>query len=467
MISGDGERYLPWVGPAGRRQATSEEGQRRGHRLAQIASVLTRHGLGAILNVLGLEDRRATRWLSTRTDAQQRTPPEHLRLALEELGTTFVKLGQILSTRGDLLPPDYQAELAKLQDSGPPEPITAIRAVIAGELGAPLESFFASFDRRPLAAASIGQAHAAVTRDGRDVVVKVRRPGVVEGVERDLALLEGLSGRVARRWKLARQYDVVALTQEFADTLRAELDYAREADNAQRFAENFAGDPSVCIPGVLADLSTSRVLTLERVHGVKVTDAAGLDAAQLDRASLAQRAANIEMRMIFEHGFFHADPHPGNFFIEAGGRIGLIDFGMVGSVDEETRLVLVEVMGALAAGDGDRLVDSFLRLGVSGGVVDRTRLRGDLLALTQTYLDRPLGDVSVNALLADVLGLVRRHRLLLPPNLALLVKTLGMSEGVGAQLDPSFRITSVLLPFAARVLAERGEPGGQRGETAG
>jgi ubiquinone biosynthesis protein len=185
-----------------------------------------------------------------------------------------------------------------------------------------------------------------------------------------------------------------------------------------------------------------------------VTDLAGLSAAQVDRVELARRAATIEMKMIFEDGFFHADPHPGNFFIESGGRIGIIDFGMVGTVDERTRLVLVQVMSALALGDGDRLVEAFLGLGVAGPVVDRRRLRGDLLELTRTYLDRPLGDVSVNALLA----LVRRHRLHLPPNLALLVKTIGMCEGVGAQLDPSFRITSVLLPFAARVLGEGGVP---------
>lgn len=432
-------------------------GEGRGHRLTQIATVLARHGLWAILHAVGLDQRRPAKWLTQRSDHPRRTPPQHLRLALEELGTTFVKLGQILSTRGDLLPPDYQAELAKLQDAGPPEPFWVIRSVIAGELGGPIETFYASFDRVPLAAASIGQAHAATTHDGRDVVVKVRRPGVVEEVERDLVLLERLSGRVERTWKLARQYDVVALTREFADTLRDELDYGHEADNARRFGENFAGDPTVQIPKVLPELSTSRVLTLERVHGVKVTDVAGLREAQLDRVVLARRAANIEMKMIFEHGFFHADPHPGNFLIEPDGRIGLIDFGMVGSVDDKTRLVLIEVMSSLALGDGDRLVDSFLRLGVSGGVVDRRRLRSDLLELTQTYLDRPLGEVSINALLGDLLSLVRRHHLHLPPNLALLVKTLGMSEGVGAQLDPSFRITSVLLPFAARVLAEREE----------
>ena len=424
-------------------------------RLAQIVAVLARHGLGSVLAAVGLHEGKGAAWRH-RLSERSPTPPEHLRIALEELGTTFVKLGQILSTRGDLLPPEYQAELARLQDAGPPEPVEAIRAVIADELGGPVERFYAAFDPVPLAAASIGQAHAARTVDGQDVVVKVRRPGVVEGVERDLELLQRLAHRAERYWKrVGQKYDVVGLTQEFADTLRAELDYSREAANAERLAAAFADDPMVQIPRVFRDLSTRRVLTLERVRGVKVTDLAALEAGHIDRAELARRAATIEMKMIFEDGFFHADPHPGNFFIDADGRIGLIDFGMVGSVDETVRLALVQVVGSLAAGDGDGLVDAFLRLGVVGAAINRRRLRADLLALTDDYLDRPLGDVSMNALLGDLLAMVRSHHLHLPPELALLVKTLGMSEGVGAQLDPSFRITSVLLPFAGRLLGEQ------------
>lgn len=437
---------------------------RGGRRLRQIAAVVLRHLVGSVIGLLGSEKHWATRWVGHKLGDRLHTPPEHLRLALEDLGTTFVKFGQILSTRGDLFSPDYQAELARLQDGAPPETVDAIRKVVVAELGRPIEEAFVFFDPDPLASASIGQAHDAVTNDGISVVVKVRRPAVVEEVERDLVLLEHLAQRVGH-WKYGRRYDLVGLAREFGRTLRAELDYLREADNAERFAATFAGDPTVHIPKVLRDLTTSRVLTLERVRGLKVTDAAALAEAHVDRAELARRAATIELKMVFEDGFFHADPHPGNFFIEADGSIGLIDFGMVGTVDAKTRTRLVRVIGALAVGDGDGLVDAFLDLGIAGAVVDRPLLRASLLTLAQDYLNQPLGDVSLSALLRDLLTVVRSHQLHLPPNLALLVKTIAMCEGVGAQLDPDFRITNVLLPFVQHLLAEsNAQPAGIGGK---
>jgi ubiquinone biosynthesis protein len=423
-------------------------------RLAQIAVVLVRHGLGSLVGLAGNEHHAVTRWIGHRLGDRLHSPPEHVRLALEDLGTTFVKLGQVLSTRGDLFPPRYQAELARLQDEGPPEPIEAVRAVVAAELGHAVGELYLDFDPEPLASASIGQAHAATTLDGTSVVVKVRHSAVVQEVERDLVLLEHLARRVSSLGANGTPYDLVGLTRAFSSTLRAELDYLREADNAERFATTFAHDPTVHIPAVFRYLTTSRVLTLERVRGTKVTDDNGLAAAGLDRAALARRAAEVELKMVFEDGFFHADPHPGNFFIEADGRIGLIDFGMVGTVDPQTKVRLVRVIGALVIRDGDGLVDAFLELGIAGAVVDRPALRADLLALAQDYLDRPLGEVSLSIILRELLAVVRSRRLHLPPNLALLLKTIAMCEGVGAQLDPDFRMTDVLLPFVQRVLVE-------------
>lgn len=416
-------------------------------------AALLRHGLGSVVYLIARCDHRATRGIGRRFGGRLHTPPEHVRLGLEDLGTTFVKIGQILSTRDDLLPPAYQAELVRLQDAAPAEPVETVRQTIAAELGRPVEQLFSAFDPQPLASASIGQAHAATTLDGVSVVVKVRRPAVVEEVEQDLALLERLARRAGRINWGARRYDFVGLAAEFSATLRAELDYLREAANAQRFANAFADDPTVHIPRVLWHLTTPRVLTLERVWGVKVTDAARLAEAGIDRVGLARRAATIEMKMVFEDGFFHADPHPGNFFVEPDGRIGLIDFGMVGTIDARTRAGLVAVLAALAASDGDGLVEAFLGLGIAGAVVDRAALRADLLGLTHAYMDRPLGDVSLASLLRELLSVVRAHRLRLPPNLALLVKTIAMCEGVGAHLDPDFRIASVLLPFVQHLLA--------------
>lgn len=386
-------------------------------------------------------------WLGHDPREDPYTRPEHLRLALEELGTTFIKLGQIVSTRGDLLPSDFQAELARLQDGAPPVPAADIRDTISLAFGCRVESVFAAFDWTPLASASIGQAHAATLVDGSEVVVKVRRPGVVAQVDEDLELLNTMAGRAARRSETARHYDVAGLASEFGATLRQELDYLREGRNAERFAANFAGDVSIHIPRVHWEATTTQVLTLERLRGVKVSEPAALDSTGLDRSAVARSAAVITLRMVFEHGFFHADPHPGNFFVEPDGTIGLIDFGMVGSLDAATRGRLAALLGGFASSNGDVLLDNVLALGVATSAVDRDSLRADLLALAEDQLARPLGDVVFGTLLGGMLSVVRRHRLVLPTDLALVVKTIAMSEGVGAQIDPSFQLATVLLPF--------------------
>jgi ubiquinone biosynthesis protein len=430
-------------------------------RLRQITQVLVKHGFGELIARTDLGALVPFRGKSAENgEAEKRkiSFAERLRLALQDLGPSFVKLGQILSTRADLLPPAHVAELAKLQDAAPPVPADAILTMLVTELGRPIAEVFASFDREPLAAASIGQAHAATLRDGTDVVVKVRRPGVVEQVEEDLEILQELAAAASRRWELADQYDLVGLAQEFAQMLRAELDYVREGRSAERFAANFADEPGVHVPRVYWEATTARVLTLERVRGAKVTDQAALDAAGIDRRELAERAARIIAKMVFEDGYFHADPHPGNFFVEPGGRIGLIDFGMVGAVDERTQDRLVRLLLALTAQDPDRLVDAVLGLGVVRHRVDRDLLRRDLEHLIGRYYGQPLAEVALGPLLEEVLAIARRHRLQLPPNLALLLKTAVMSEGLGAQLDPSFRLTTVLVPYAQRLMLRRYSP---------
>jgi ubiquinone biosynthesis protein len=333
-------------------------------RYRQIAETLSRHGLGYLVGVLGLERRVPFHrgLLGHEPREEPYTQPEHLRLALEQLGATFVKLGQILSTRSDLLDSAYQVELAKLQDAAPPVPGEAIRELVTRELGRDPAIAFASFEIVPLAAASIGQAHAATLHDGTEVVVKVRRPGVVEQVEEDLEILRNLAAHASRRWQAAADYDIVGLADEFAQTLRAELDYLREGRNAERFAANFAQDDEVHIPRVFWDTTTTRVLTLERIRGVKVDDTEALDEAGIDRRALAELATRVTAQMVFEDGFFHADPHPGNFFVESHGQLGIIDFGMVGEVDERLRDQLGALLVALARTDTDPITDAVLAL---------------------------------------------------------------------------------------------------------
>lgn len=423
-------------------------------RYRRIASVLERHGLGLATGLLGL-----SAWVPFNKGAfgharqdEPYTSPDHVRLALEELGPTFVKLGQLLSTRTDLLPPDYLHELAKLQDSAPAEDWEPIRAVIREELGAEPEQVFASFDPRPLAAASIGQAYAATLPDGTEVVVKVRRPGAVAQVAEDLEILQNLAARADQRWEKLRQFNLPGLVAEFSHTLRAELDYLQEGRNAEQFASNFAGSPDVAIPRVFWETTTSRVLTLERMRGTRVDDIAALDAAGVDRQQLAQRGANLILTMVFEDRFFHADPHPGNMFVQPDGSLALIDFGMVGRLDEEVTEQLSDVLLSFTRGDSDALATAMLALAVTKDTADRGDLARSLASFVETYRGRPLSEINLSHLLGELLGLLRHHHLQLPQQTALLFKVLMMGEALAVRLDPHFEMLQALTPFSERLV---------------
>ncbi len=421
------------------------------NRSRQIASVLFSHGWDFLRN-------NEQRKVGANSQLAANSRPLHLRLALEELGTTFIKLGQILSTRADLLPPEYLAELSKLQDSAAPVAFEEIQEVLVTELGQPIDQIFAQFDPVPLAAASIGQAHVASLADGTEVVVKVRRPGIVEQVNEDLEILKELAATASRHWSFAEHYDLTGLVEEFSQTLRRELDYIREAHNAERFAANFAADSHIHVPCVFWEATTSRVLTLERIRGIKINDLEALDEQGTDRRWLAGYATNVLLKMVCEDGFFHADPHPGNFFIESNNTIGLIDFGMVGVIDDQTQELLAELLIAIDHQDADRLVDVFLDLGVTRKRIDRASLRRDIEGLLSMYWGLPLGELKVGALFNEVYSIMRRHRMHLPSNLALLLKTVIMIEGLGVTLDPDFYLPRVLTPYTERLVLRQYSP---------
>jgi ubiquinone biosynthesis protein len=285
--------------------------------------------------------------------------------------------------------------------------------------------------------------------DGRRVVVKVRRPWAVAQVDIDLALLERGSAALARHVAIARRLELPGLARAFATTLRQELDYVIEADHARRFARIFDGDPDVHVPAVVAEASTGAVLTLERVEGIKLDDVAALDAAGIDRRAVARRAAHAVLQMAFDHGTFHADLHPGNVFVQPDGSLALIDFGMVGTLPPVVRANLVQALQAVVAHDGPRLRDAVVALGMPRAGADLARLERDLLALVDEQLRRPLGDLSVSSLLTALLSVARRDHLTLPVDLALLARALAVCEGVGAVLDPSFQLATVLVPYLA------------------
>ena len=299
-------------------------------REREIARVLTGHGIRLLGHILASERPGARKHDDVIPEGRGdiAKAARELRLALEELGPTFIKLGQLLSTRADLLPLEYRRELTRLQDAAPPSPPEAIRKTLESELTGGIAGAFADFDPQCLAAGSVGEARAAVLHDGTPVVVKVRRPGVVELIERDLAIIVNLAARTARHSASAAAFDVLGLAQEFADELRAQLDYVREACNAERFAVNFAAERSVRIPRVFWELTTSRVITLERLGGMKVNDRDSLDAAGVDRESLARSAALVTAKMVFVDGLFHGDPIPGTSSSKPTARSGSSTSGL-------------------------------------------------------------------------------------------------------------------------------------------
>jgi len=431
-------------------------GVRHLRRFQQIAQILARHGFGELLDLLGAAPVfPLARALRRRPSLG---PPQRLRMALEELGPTFVKLGQVLSTRPDLLPPAYIAELARLQDTVPPEPWEPVRAQLEAELGAPVEEVFATLDPEPIAAASLAQVHAATLPDGAEVVVKVQRPDIEATINVDLDILADVARLLQTRTPLGELYDLPGIVEEFAATLRAELDFYREGHNADRFRANFADEPYLYIPKVYWEYTTRRVLVLERIRGIKIDDIAALDAAGYDRYRIGLHAARMVIKEVLEDGFFHADPHPGNFFVMPGEVIGAMDFGMVGYLSRRTRTDLVRLYIAAVQLDEEAVVDQLVRMGVVGGAVDRMGLQHDIGRLLRKYAGLPLKAIRARDVVEEAMPIAFRHHLRLPSELWLLGKTLGMMEGVGLKLVPDFDMFAVSRPYVQRFMREMASP---------
>ncbi|MCO5176748.1 MAG: AarF/UbiB family protein, partial [Thermomicrobiales bacterium] len=365
------------------------------HRYREIAGVVSRHGLWWLVQQFGLDRVPVLGRLGFRGGRDGGvSQAEHLRLALEELGPTFIKLGQILSTRDDLLPPEYVNQLSKLRENAPPVEADAIIAVIERELDGQIGDIFATFERVPVGTASIGQVHGATLPDGRAVVVKVQKPGVLERINEDLHVFHQLASFAQRHSPLAEQYDLVDLAEEFSWTLRNELDYLREGRNADAFREDFAESNDLVIPEIHWDLTTNRVLTMERIEGLRIDNLAALDSAGIDRPALARRAAGIILDEVFVHRFFHADPHPGNFAVFNDGRIAAYDFGMVGRLSARNSRLLLSLLWATTREDADRIIDAATGLGIIQGRFDRHALTRDIERLIDRYQRMPVGEID-------------------------------------------------------------------------
>ncbi|MGC5049549.1 ABC1 kinase family protein [Micrococcus porci] len=427
-------------------------------RYREIAHVMARNGLDATARLAGLG-----RWLAPQDPAARRpldaeARPELLVRTFEELGTTFVKLGQLISTRPDLFPESYCTAFARLTDRATPVPYAAIARTVEEDFGAPVDELFAEFDRTPLATASVGQVHGAVLHDGRDVVVKVRKPGVVEAVTADLEILRTLTGRLVRASRTLADMDVAGMVDQFDRSLRAELDFVVEARACEEIAAGFTGTPGVRFPWIAWELTSARVLTMERMAGMRVDDLPALEAAGIDREELAYRAADVLLRMVFQHGVFHADPHAGNVFIEPDGTIGFIDFGSVGRIGPGVRERISGLAMALARQDVDGLVRALLEIAPPRGPVDRRRLRSEVGRIVARVDGRDLQDIKMPQLVSEVFAIVRRHRLSLPPELVQVFRMVLIVDGLGRRLDPGFDYTRVLDPFVRRMVMDQLDP---------
>jgi ubiquinone biosynthesis protein len=428
-------------------------------RYRQIVQVFAHHGFGYLMEQLGL-----VALLSLPRRLILRVPPtppvgvaERLCQALVELGPTFVKIGQFLSTRPDVVPADFVAELEKLQDTVPSFSSDIAISTIESELGQPIDALFKEFTREPLAAASLGQVHGAVLHSGEHVAVKVQRPDIAGLIETDLSIISDLAALAQERTWLGQEYDLVELAWEFSTTLRRELDYVREAKNAERFRQIFANNPKVLIPRIYYEYTSNRVLTTERIYGVKITQVAKIQDAGINTVQLAQNATEVIFQEIFS-GFFHSDPHPGNLFALEGDRVGAVDFGQVGILDREmTRNVMFMVMAIIRRDTEDALrslegLNIIERQNVTPGV------RRDMQLFIDSMAGQRLNQISAHVVGGEMFAMVRRHKLTMPGPIAVLLKSIIMMEGIGLQLDPNLNVFGVAKPYAQQAMAEEFSP---------
>ena len=383
---------------------------------------------------------------------------ERLRMAFEELGPTFIKMGQILSTRPDLIPVELTRELEKLQDNVPPFPFSQTKEIVERELGASLTDNFLHFHESPLAAASIAQVHRAQLKTGEEVIVKVQRPGMRKIIDVDLEILFQLAALAEKYIEELEVYRPKKIIEEFAVTLEKEINFNIEASYMERFARKFLGNGNIYVPKIFRQLSTEHVLTMEYVEGIKVSDIAALDQRGFDRKIIASRGADLMLEQIFVNGFFHADPHPGNVCVLPGNIICYIDFGMMGHVDQESRHNFANILYGYVLRDESKIAAATLKIVEWEDEPDRRALEKDIASFMELYLYKPLKEIRMGYLLQEFLGLFVRHRLRLPPDIFLMVKALTEIEGVGLLMDPDFDMAERVIPFMKRVQMEKLQP---------
>jgi ubiquinone biosynthesis protein len=430
-------------------------------RLQEITTVFIRHGLGDVvrrIGVAGVLERAGQIMHWTEGAASLRLEPaQRMRLAFEELGPTFIKLGQVLATRVDLLPPNWIAEFEKLHATVLPVPFEELVPSLEQALGRSPFEVFRELETIPHGSASIAQVHRARLADGTAVVLKIRRPGIRAKIDADLRILGHVAELIESELPEARRYRPLEIAAEFARSLERELDFTIEARNIERFASNFSGDPYVVVPRVYAEWTSETLLVQEHVDGIPGTDRAAVDAAGLDKKTLVSRGAECVLKMILIDGFFHADPHPGNVFYLPGERIVMIDYGMVGRLSPSRRRQVVDLLAGMARLEEEPMLDVLLDW-AGEAHVDESRLVADVNEMVFDYELMPLKDIRIGTIIRQFASIVRRHSILLPADLTLMFKALITFEGLGRQYDPGFQISEHLRPWLKRALRQRYHP---------
>ena len=432
-------------------------------RLHEITSVFIRHGLGDIVRRIGVAGvlERAGQILNwgARNESVRLEPAQRVRIALEELGPTFIKLGQVMATRVDLFPPSWIAEFEKLHSDVPPVPFDALRPELERALGRSPFEVFRELDPRPFGSASIAQVHRAKLQDGTPVVLKIRRPGIRAKVDADLRILFHIAELIESEIPEARRYQPVEIAGQFARSLERELDLAVEARNVERLAKHFEGDPYIVIPKVHLEWTSEIMNVQEHVDGIPGTDLAAVKAAGLDPKLLAARGAEALLKMILIDGFFHADPHPGNVFYLPGNRLAIIDFGMVGRLSPVRRNQVVDLLAGLARMEEEAMLDVLLDW--AGDVyVDEAKLAADVDELVFDYEGVALKDIRIGPLLKSFVTIIRNHSIVMPSDLTLMFKALITMEGLGRQYDPDFHVVDHLSPILRQAITDRYRPAG-------
>lgn len=430
-------------------------------RYGQIIEVLQKYGFGYVVEKIGLSSIRDLTYKFNNKDKMDRlntSGPVRVRKILEELGPTYIKLGQLLSMRHDLIPLEYAAEFAKLQDEAPSFEFEEVELIIREELGHPIEELFECFEKKPLACASIGQVHRAKIKDGDEVVVKVQRPGIKEVIESDLDIMYSIARLVDEHMPEARLYRPIEIVDELSRSILAEIDYTQEGWNADRFADNFRENSQVHIPRVYWDYTNTCVLTLEYIKGIKSSRVDLLDRQGFDRSTIASVVIEAFMQQVFEDGFFHADLHPGNILIMENGIVAFLDFGMTGHLSSEICDMFLDGMVALVNGDSSLFIELLRDMGCIDSYADTRLLKEDVESFRSKYYGKSLKNLDASMIIEELISILRDHQVAMPHNIVLLVRGIVAVESFGLIMDPDLNFSELLEPYAKNELKKRFYP---------